>query len=309
MRFLLAGASGFLGSALRVRLAEEGHEVVRLVRREPATATEVRWRPERHQVDPAAFDGVDVVVNLAGAGVADRLWTEPRRELILASRVQTTSTLATALAQLAHRGEDIPTPALIQASGIGRYGTTWREDPADEGSAAGSDFLSQVVVAWEGAAQPAVDAGVRVVYLRTSPVMDASGGPLQLMKLPWSLGAGARLGNGRQRMPMISLHDWLRAVLWTAANTSTTGPYNLTIPEPATNAEFTAALAEVLRRPTVLRAPALVIRTALGELAEQLLGDMYVLPRRLVAEGFLFDGTDVTSTLRLALGRPAPQPG
>lgn len=309
MRFLLAGASGFLGSALRVRLAEEGHEVVRLVRREPATATEVRWRPERHQVDPAAFDGVDVVVNLAGAGVADRLWTEPRRELILSSRVQTTSTLATALAQLAHRSEDIPTPALIQASGIGRYGTTWREDPADEGSAAGSDFLSQVVVAWEGAAQPAVDAGVRVVYLRTSPVMDASGGPLQLMKLPWSLGAGARLGNGRQRMPMISLHDWLRAVLWTAANTSTTGPYNLTIPEPATNAEFTAALAEVLRRPTVLRAPALVIRTALGELAEQLLGDMYVLPRRLVAEGFLFDGTDVTSTLRLALGRPAPQPG
>ena len=308
MKFLLTGASGFLGSALRVRLAEEGHEAVRLVRREPATATEIRWRPDDGDIDLAAFDGVDIVVNLAGAGVADRLWSQSRRELILSSRVNTTSTLATALARLADRGEDQPAPALIQASGISRYGTIWRQDPADEGSAAGDDFLSQVVVAWEAAAQAAVDSGVRVVYLRTSPVMDASGGPLQLMNLPWSLGAGARLGNGRQRMPMISLHDWLRVVLWTAHNSSTTGPYNVTIPQPATNAEFTLALAEVLRRPTVLRAPALVMRTALGELAEQLLGDMYVLPRRLVAEGFVFDGTDVTSTLRLALDRPAPRP-
>ena len=303
MKFLLAGASGFLGSALRVRLAEEGHEVARLVRREPVSATEFRWRPDAREVDPAAFTGVDVVVNLAGAGVADRLWSERRRELILSSRVNTTATLATALAGLARQGEDVATPALVQASGISRYGTTWSEQPHEEGSPAGGDYLSQVVVQWEGAAAPAVAAGVRVVFLRTSPVMDRSGGSLGLMKLPWSVGAGARLGNGRQRMPMISLHDWLRVVLWTARNNATNGAYNLTIPEVATNAEFTAALARVLGRPSVLRVPAFVVRAALGELAEQLLGDMHVLPRRLVGEGFLFEGTDVEGTLRLALGR------
>ena len=305
MKFLLAGASGFLGTALRVRLAEEGHEVVRLVRREPATATEVQWRPDDRSVDLSAFDGVDVVVNLAGAGVADGLWTPKRRELILSSRVNTTATLATALATLAARGEDVPTPALISASGISRYGTNWRDVPADEDTAPGSDYLSQVVVSWEQAAQPAVDAGVRVVFLRTSPVMDTRGGPLQIMRVPWSFAAGARLGTGRQRMPMISLHDYLRVLLWTARNNATNGAYNLTIPQPATNAEFTETLARLLGRPAFLRAPAPVVRAVLGELAEQLLGDMYVLPKRLVAEGFLFEGTDVTTTLQLALGRSA----
>jgi uncharacterized protein (TIGR01777 family) len=303
MKYLLAGASGFLGSALRVRLADEGHEVVRLVRREPATATEVRWQPDAGEVDQSVFDGVDVVVNLAGAGVADWLWTEQRRRLLLSSRVNTTSTLAKALAGLAAQGEDQATPALIQASGISRYGTQWADTPADEETAAGSDFLSQLVVKWEGAAQPAVDAGVRVVFLRTSPVMDRSGGPLQLMKLPWSFGLGARLGRGDQRMPMVSLGDYLRVVLWTARNNATNGAYNVTIPEPTTNAEFTKVLARLLGRPSVLQVPGLVLRTAVGELAEQLLGDMYVLPKRLVAEGFLFEGTDVESTLKAALGR------
>jgi len=302
VKYLLAGASGFLGSALRVRLAEEGHEVVRLVRREPSSASEVRWDPDAGRLDRAAFDGVDVVVNFAGAGVADQLWTQSRRKLLLESRVNTTGTLARVLAELAGEGEERPTPALIQASGIAKYGTAWSDTPHDEDSPAAADFLAQVVVSWEEAAQPAVDAGVRVVFLRTSPVMDRSGGPLKLMKLPWSVGAGARLGNGRQRMPMISLHDYLRALLWTANNTSATGAYNLTIPQPTTNAEFTKALARALGRPTLLRAPAIVMRTALGELAEQLLGDMYVLPKRLIAEGFVFDGTDVDSTLRLALG-------
>ena len=306
MKFLLAGASGFLGSALRVRLAQEGHEVVRLVRREPATATEIRWDPDARQVDPAAFRGVDVVVNLCGAGVADQLWTESRRRLILSSRVNPTATLATALAAVAARGEEEATPALVQASGISRYGTRWSDTPADEETAPATDYLSDVVVQWEGAAQPAVDAGVRVIFLRTSPVMDSSGGPLRLMKLPWSLGAGARLGDGRQRMPMISLPDYLGVLLWTARNNATNGAYNVTIPEPTTNAEFTAALARILGRPSVLRVPGFVLRTALGELAEQLLGDMYVLPKRLVAEGFLFEGTDVESTLGLALGKEAP---
>ena len=303
MKFLLAGASGFLGSALRVRLAEQGHEVTRLVRREPATATEFRWDPDAHQVAPTVFSGVDVVVNLGGAGVADQPWTESRRKLILSSRVSTTSTLADGLAALAGQGEDEATPALIEASGISRYGTGRRDVPADEDAQAGSDYLSQVVVKWEAAAQSAVDAGVRVVFLRTSPVMDRSGGPLKLMKIPWSLGLGAKLGDGSQRMAMVSLHDYLRVLLWTAGNNATNGPYNVTVPQPTTNAEFTKTLARELHRPTGLRVPAVVIRTALGELAEQLLGDMYAVPKRLVAEGFVFDGSDVTSTVRLALGK------
>lgn len=305
MKFLLAGASGFLGAALRVRLAEQGHEVVRLVRREPGTQSELRWQPDRHELDDAALDGVDVVVNLAGAAVAPRPWTTSRRQLILASRVSSTGTLADALARRARSGG---APVLIQVSGISRYGTLRSELPHTEGSPAGLDFLSQVVVRWEAATQPAVDAGVRVVLLRTSPVMDAAGGSLQLMRLPWSIGLGARLGDGRQRMPMVSLRDWLRIVDWAAGNASASGAYNVTIPQPTNNADFTRTLGRLLGRPTLLRAPTAAVRTALGELAEQLLGDIYATPNRLTAEGFVFDGTDVESTLRIALNRPARSP-
>jgi uncharacterized protein (TIGR01777 family) len=304
VKFLLAGASGFLGTALRVRLAELGHQVVRLVRREPVTGTEFRWNPDQHTLDRHAFDGVHVVVNLGGAGVADRPWTEGRRELIRSSRVNTTSTLATALAEIAGTCQPGSVPALIQASGISRYGTARTDRASTEESPAGQDYLSQVVVQWEAAAQAAVDAGVRVVFLRTSPVLDRSGGPLGIMRIPWSLGLGAKLGDGNQRMPLVSLHDYLRVLLWAASSTSSSGAYNVTIPQPATNADFTETLARLLGRPAVLRAPGFAVRAALGELSDQLLGDMYVLPQRLVADGFSFDGPDVTSTLQLALGRP-----
>jgi uncharacterized protein (TIGR01777 family) len=302
MRFLVAGSSGFLGTALRVRLAEQGHEVVRLVRRQPVSALEYCWNPDRGELDHAALAGVDVAVNLAGAGVADRPWTQARRELILSSRVNSTQTLARALAERAEPGA--PPVTLLQASGASRYGTISGAQPYDENSPAGDDYLSQVVVQWEAAAQPAVDAGVRTVFLRTSPVLDPSGGALQIMRVPWSLGLGAQLGDGRQHMPLVGLDDYLRVLEWAANNPDASGPYNVTIPQPTTNAEFTKALGVVLRRPTLLRAPAFVLRTALGELAEQLLGDLYVVPTRLTAAGFVFSAPDVTSTLRAAL-RPA----
>jgi uncharacterized protein (TIGR01777 family) len=302
MRFLVAGSSGFLGTALRVRLAEQGHEVVRLVRRDPVSALEYSWNPDRGELDRAALAGVDVAVNLAGAGVADRPWTQARRELILSSRVNSTQTLARALAEHAEPG--VPPVTLLQASGVSRYGTVSGAQPYDENSPAGDDYLSQVVVQWEAAAQPAVDAGVRTVVLRTSPVLDRSGGALQIMRIPWSLGLGTQLGDGRQHMPLVGLDDYLGVLEWAANNPDASGPYNVTIPEPTTNAEFTKALGVVLRRPTLLRAPGFVLRTALGELAEQLLGDLYVVPTRLTAAGFVFSAPDVTSTLRAAL-RPA----
>ena len=298
MRWLLAGASGFLGNALRVRLASEGHEVVRLVRREPATSAEFRWDPYAGEVDPAAFEGVDAVVNLAGTAVAPLRWTTKRREQILSSRVATTSTLAQELARRAGSGAS---PVFLGMSGIARYGTTSRAEPYTEDSAAGSDFLAQVTVKWEDAARPAAEAGVRVVALRTSPVLDHSGGSFVPMKLAWSVGLGATLGDGRQWMPLIALSDWLGAVQWAADTAHAEGPYNLTIPQPATNAEFTDALARALGRPRLLAAPKVVVRTVLGELAEQLVGDVHVVPQRLTEHGFVFGAPDVTSTVAAAL--------
>ena len=221
MKWLLAGASGFLGTALRVRLATDGHEVFRLVRREPATATEYRWDPDAFEIDTDALDDVDVVVNLCGVGVANWLWTPERRKLLRSSRVNPSRTLAAALADRAAAGD---APVLIQAGGIAIYGTGHSFVPHTEDSPAGSDFLAQLVVAWEQAADPAAEAGVRVVLLRTSPVLDRSGGPFRLMKTAWSVGGGAVLGDGAQRMPMISLEDYLRFVGWAAETDTSVRP-------------------------------------------------------------------------------------
>jgi uncharacterized protein len=245
MKWLLAGASGFLGTAIRVRLASEGHEVVRLVRRKPATSTEFGWDPYAGELDPSSFEGVDVVVNLAGVPVAPRPWTKSRREQILASRVNSTSTISRGLA--AHGAGR--TLTLIQASGVARYGTTAGAEPHTEDSPAAADYLAQLTTEWEAATQVAADAGVRVVIIRTSPVMDSSGGPFRLMRLAWSCGLGATIGDGSQRMPMISLRDYLAVVRWAATSEHAAGPYNLTLPQRTTNAEFTDALAAALHRP------------------------------------------------------------
>ena len=296
--WLLAGASGYLGKALRVRLATDGHQVVRLVRREPATATERRWDPAGGVLDPSVLDGVDVVVNLAGAAVFPRPWTTQRRRLLLDSRLQTTGTLARALAARAGDGQP---RVLLQTSGIARYGTRPRTEPATEDTPAAGDFLAQLTARWEDAARPAVDAGVRTVFLRTSPVLDRTGGAFQPMRLAWSTGLGAMLGDGQRWMPMISLDDYLGVTRWAAATRFAQGPYNLTLPEPTTNAAFTDALARALHRPRVLRVPAVVLRTALGELAGQLVGDCWAVPQRLTADGYVFADPDVHATVASAL--------
>ncbi len=301
MRWLLAGASGFLGNALRDRLAGEGHEVVRLVRREPATSTEFRWDPYAGEVDPAAFEGVDAVVNLAGVNLYTRPWTTSRREVIVASRAATTGTLARALAERAATHDE--RPVFLAQSATGYYGVVSGDRPYTEDSPAGPDFAAQVCVQWEAPAQIAADAGVRVVVLRTAPVLDRSGSSFQLMRMAWSCGLGAKLGNGAQWMPMVTLEDYLKAVIWAAGDSAVTGPYNLTIPEPTTNAEFTDALARALRRPRFLAAPQVVLRTALGELADIFLGDTYVVPTRLTEAGFTFGAPDVNRTIAVALHR------
>jgi len=297
MRYLLAGASGFLGTALRVDLAAQGHQAGRLVRREPGTATEYRWDPDHGSIDPAVFDGVDAVVNLCGVGIADRPWTRARRELLRSSRINPTRTLAVALAER----ED--PPVLIQASAIGWYGTQRTDGPQTEDAPPADDFVGELVEDWERAAGPAMEAGVRTVFLRTSPVLDRTGGAFVPMRTAWSLGLAAKLGDGTQHMPMIGLEDYLRVVHWAVETASASGAYNLTIPQPATNAEFTDALADALHRPSLLKAPAALVRLGLGELAEQLVGDIWVVPHRLTGEGFVFTAPDVRSTIQAALRR------
>ncbi|WP_152361471.1 TIGR01777 family oxidoreductase [Microlunatus speluncae] len=296
MKYLLAGASGFLGTALRVRLAEQGDQVVRLVRSEPVAATEFRWHPAAGTIDERAFAGVDVVINLCGVGIADWPWTPARRRLLKSSRVDPGRTLTESLARL----EDKPR-LYLQASGISAYGTEVGDPAATEDHPPGTDFLSRLIIDWEAAAQPATQAGIRTVIIRTSPVLSRSGGLLGLAKIPWLLGLGAKLGDGRQRTPVISLTDYLRAIQWAVDNPDARGAYNLTIPTPASNTEFSDTLAELLRRPRLIAAPAPVLRRVLGEMAEQLLGDMNVRPGRLLAEGFEFRGDDIRSALRLAL--------
>lgn len=260
---------------------------------------EYGWDPDTGQLDDRVLDGVDAVVNLCGVGIADRPLTPKRKELVRSSRINPTRTLVEALT--ARQAATGTAPILIQASASGYYPTDRGGVPITEASPSGDGWIAQLVQAWEDAARPAADAGVRVVWLRASPVLDSSGGMFPLMRRAWSLGVGAKLGDGTQHMPLVQLTDYLRFVLWAAENPQVSGPYNLTLPEPTTNGEFTDQLAEQLRRPRLLTAPKVVLSTLLGDFADQLLGDVWLLPQRAVDQGFGFLAPDVQIAIRLSL--------
>lgn len=299
MKVLLAGASGFLGTALRVRLAEKGVEVRRLVRTTPLSSNEFFWDPSGGKINTTAFDGIDVLINLAGAPVFNRPWTTARKHLLRTSRIDSTRLLAETVAA---RSSDSPQPPLwLQASAAGWYGTTSGAEPYDESAPAADDFLAQLAHDWEAAARPAEDAGVTVLRMRSGIVLDRSGSTLKTIRPVFKVGLGAVLGDGRQHMALISLDDWLAAVDFLMTARPPTGPYNLMIPSCPTNAEFSHEFARQLGSKVRLGAPQVVIRKALGELAGQLLADQYIVPRALQAQGFEFDGPDIAGTLRLAL--------
>jgi len=297
MRWVIAGSSGYLGTALRDRLAQEGHDVVRLVRGPSATPSESTWDPYAGEVDQAVVGGADVIVNLAGAPIARWPWTATHRQSILRSRVVTTATLARAVAAAASP------PAFLAGSGVARYGADRGDEVLTESASDGDGFLADVVRAWEDAAQPAVAAGARVCHLRTSVVLGPGGGAFSLLSLPFRLGLGGRLGSGRQWFSAVSLGDWARAVLFLAADDRASGPYNIACPEPATNADFTQVLAAALHRPAKLSVPAAALRATLGGLAAQVLGSLRVVPQRLTAAGFGFDQPDLPAVVRAALQR------
>lgn len=296
MTTVVTGSSGLLGTALVSALRADGHEVRRLVRRAPAGPDECFWDPEGDVLDPAALEGADAVVHLAGAGIGERRWTEAYKRELVNSRVSGTHILAAAMAR-AERGPLV----LLSSSAIGFYGDTG-DRAVDESAPAGTGFLADLARAWEDATAPAEEAGVRVTLLRTGMVLSGRGGALARMLPIFKMGAGAVLGSGRQYMSWISLPDWVDAVRFLLAH-ETAGPVNLTAPEPVTNAEYTAALAKALRRPTMpLPAPRLALRLALGEFAEEaLLAGPRVLPRRLLDAGHRFAHPTIGEALAAVL--------
>jgi uncharacterized protein len=297
MRYVLAGASGFLGRALQADLARTGHDAIRLVRRTPQSPHESRWDPAHDQVDPGVLADADVVVNLAGASIGRIPWTAAYRQTIRTSRITTTRTLANVLAGLSEP------PVFVAQSAIRYYGEGRGDEELTEESLPGRGFLAGVVREWEDAASPAERAGVRVVRLRTGVVLDRSGGAFPLMTMPFRLGLGGRLGSGHQYMGMLTLADWVSAVRFVVERPDCHGPYNLTLPEPPTNAEFTQALGAALKRPTPVPVPAFALRTILGGFSVELLDGLRILPRRLLDAGFRFSSPDVTSAVAAALHR------
>jgi hypothetical protein len=301
MRILLAGASGFLGTRLAGHLGtDERVELVRLVRRAPLGLREVWWQPSTGQLDPAAVAGVDAVVNLAGAGVGDRRWTEAYKRRIRSSRVDSTLTLATTIAGLPVA--DRP-KALLNASAVGWYGDTG-DRTVEEDAPAGEGFLSDVCRVWEAATGPAENAGVRVVLMRTGFPLHRDGGLLKPQLLPFRLGIAGKLGSGRQWVPWISMADWLSAVRFLLDREDVAGPVNVVGPAPVTNAEFTRQLAAALRRPAVMPVPGVALRVALGGFAVEALRSARVSPGALRRAGFTHRHPDLVSALHAALTEP-----
>ncbi len=292
MRVVVSGASGLIGTALRQRLSASGHEVVQLVRRPPSDSAQVRWDPRAGDLDVKALGRVDAAVNLSGVGVGDKRWDESYRELILTSRTESTSTLATALASL-----DEAPQVLVQASASGYYGERG-DEIVDEESSAGDEFLAGVCVAWEAAAQPARDAGIRVASARTGLVMTTGGGAFGPLLPLIRLNLGGPLGNGSSWWSWITLEDEVAAIEWLLTADHVEGPVNLVSPEPARNGDIIRAVAAALGRKALIPAPAFALKVALGEFADEVLASRRVNPSALVSGGFTFTHGDVESATR-----------
>lgn len=294
----IAGSSGLIGTALVSALRAAGYQVLRIVRRAPASAGELQWDPEAGDIDVAALAGVDAVVNLCGVGVGDRRWSGAFKQSLRDSRITPTEVLSAAVA-------DAGVPVLINASGVGYYGDT-RDRIVDESASVGTDFLAQLARDWEGATASAQDAGTRVVLARTGLVLSASGGVLGRLRPLFWLGLGARIGNGRQYMSWISMEDEVRALVFAITQDTLSGPVNLTGPAPVTNAEFTTALGRTLNRPTPLLLPGFAVRAGLGEFADSLLGGQRAIPDALERAGFQFRHNTIGEALAYATARPTP---
>lgn len=293
MHVLVTGASGFIGSALVPVLTTRGHAVTRLVRSTPRPGqAEIPWDPAAHSIGTPALEGLDAVVHLAGETIAQR-WTAEKKARIRDSRVQGTRLLCEALAQLV-----TPPKVLLCASAIGYYGDRG-ESILREESTPGTGFLAEVCQAWEAAAEPAVQRGVRVVHLRQGVVLSPAGGALAQMLPPFRLGMGGVVGSGKQYISWVALDDVLGAMQHALLTETLAGPVNVVAPQAVTNHEFTKTLGQVLGRPTVIPLPAFAARLAFGEMADALLlASTHVVPARLQASGYTFQYPTLEGALR-----------
>lgn len=300
MRVLLTGASGLLGTALTAALRADGVTVNRFARQdndnERAAAGDVSWNPETGEMNLAAAEGSDAVVNLAGASIGDGRWTEKRKALLRSSRVDLTQRLVAGLARL-----KAPPKVFVSASAIGYYGDRG-EEPLTEASASGADFLAALSRDWEAAAMDAGSFGARVVLARFGIILSKKGGALPRMLTPFKLGAGGRIGSGKQWMSWVALDDVVSAIQLAIKDAAMRGPMNVVSPNPARNADFTRQLARVLSRPAILPAPAFALKLVLGEMADALLlSSQRVVPEKLTAGGFRFQYAELEAALRRAL--------
>jgi len=291
---LVSGSTGLIGSALVDSLEANGYRVTHLVRSGDAGEDRMVWDPA-NPIAPEAVAGFDAVVHLAGEPIVGR-WTEEKKRSIAESRVPPTRHLAEALAKTSR-----PPRVLICASAIGYYGNRGDEVLREE-SGPGRHFTSELCLQWEAAAQPARAAGIRTVSLRTGIVLSAAGGALKQMLLPFRLGIGGNVGNGRQWMSWIDLQDEVGAILHVLRSDSLSGPVNLTAPHPVTNAEFTKTLASVLVRPAIFPMPSFAARLVFGQMADELLlASQRVEPAKLVASGFVFQRPELRQSLQAIL--------
>jgi uncharacterized protein (TIGR01777 family) len=281
-----------LGSALRESLRGSGAEVIQLVRRQPAHSSEMRWDGKGVQNDEKFREGLTAAIHLSGANVSAHRWTRGYRREIRESRVDSTRILAEALARMRRAP-----PVLMAASAVGIYGDRG-DEVLTEASDPGDGFLADVCREWEAAAQPAVEAGIRVVHLRFGVVLNAGGGALGKMMPIFRLGLGGRLGSGQQWMSWIGIDDAVAAVRFLMSADGIVGAVNVTAPHPVTNAEFARAMGKALRRPAVLPAPAFALRLAMGPMADEaLLASTRAVPVRLIQAGFRFAQPTVEEAL------------
>lgn len=303
MKALVAGASGFIGSALVESLRTDGWTVRRLVRAPARQPDEVRWDPSCRVLPADALRDIAAIINLAGENVGAGRWTDARKRTILDSRIAATETLAQAVRCLA------PGSALVNASAVGYYGS--RGDQAlNEAAARGEGFLADVCAAWEGAAERAASFGARVVCLRFGLVLGPGGGALARMLPVFRLGLGGRLGDGEQWMSWIQRDDACRVVARALADSTISGALNVVAPGPVRNAELVRTLGKALRRPAFVPTPAAALRLAFGEMAEQtLLASTRAVPARLQQLGFEWRYPHLSAALDASLRPSDPSPG
>lgn len=306
---VIAGASGLVGGALTPFLTTGGHSVRRLVRRpiegeyQPQD-TEHRWDPSAGELEAVSLEGADAVIVLSGAGIADKRWSNERKQILVDSRLDTAGLVAKTLAKLKAEGRPCPS-TLICASAVGYYGSHEGDHPAfTESDPPSDDFLADLCQRWEAACDPAREAGVRVVNLRLGVVLSPKGGVLGRLLTPFKLGLGGPVGGGDQYMSWIGLDDLVGLIHYALYTDSLEGPVNAVAPNPVTNATFGKTLGHVLSRPAVIPVPSVAIRAGFGEMGETvLLKGQKVIPAALSAAGFQWQTPDLESALRHELGR------